>query len=84
MLTKFSKSPVNKGFFANNLFQIVMTYYFVLTLPESIIRAKLRERIIEFLDLENELLQCEFTNELRNYREDIQIICNHIAVKNQT
>ena len=59
-----------------------MTYYFVLPMPESIIRAKSRERIIEFLDLENELLQCEFTNELRNYREDIQIICNHIAVKN--
>ena len=29
----------------------------------------------------NELLQCEFTNELRTYREDIQIICNHIAVE---
>ena len=36
------------------------------------------------LDLGNELLQCEFTNELRTYREDIQIICNHIAVENQT
>ena len=33
------------------------------------------------LDLGNELLQCEFTNELRTYREDIQIICNHIAVE---
>ena len=31
------------------------------------------------LDLGNELLQCEFTNELRTYREDIQIVCNHIA-----
>ena len=31
--------------------------------------------------LGNELLQCEFTNELRTYREDIQIICNHIAVE---
>ncbi|MBQ3598067.1 MAG: hypothetical protein II987_02245 [Clostridia bacterium] len=29
----------------------------------------------------NELLQCEFTNELRNHREEIQIICNHIAVE---
>ena len=29
-------------------------------------------------------MQCEFTNELRTYREDIQIICNHIAVENQT
>jgi len=29
-------------------------------------------------------LQCEFTNELRTYREDIQIVCNHIAVENQT
>jgi len=29
-------------------------------------------------------LQCEFTNELRNHREEIQIICNHIAVENQT
>ena len=35
------------------------------------------------LDLGNELLQCEFTNELRTYREDIQIICNHIAVEIQ-
>ena len=26
-------------------------------------------------------MQCEFTNELRTYREEIQIICNHIAVK---
>lgn len=26
-------------------------------------------------------MQCEFTNELRTYREDIQIICNHIAVE---
>ena len=33
------------------------------------------------LDLGNELLQCEFTNELRTYREKIQIICNHIAVE---
>ena len=33
------------------------------------------------LDLGNELLQCEFTNELRTYREDIQIVCNHIAVE---
>ena len=31
--------------------------------------------------LGNELLQCEFTNELRNHREEIQIICNHIAVE---
>ena len=63
-----------------------MTYYFVLPLPKSIIRAKTRAGIIEFsvLDLENELLQCEFTNELRNYREDIQIVCNHIAVENPT
>ena len=37
-----------------------------------------------FLNLGNELLQCEFTNELRTYREDIQIVCNHIAVENQT
>ena len=29
-------------------------------------------------------MQCEFTNELRTYREDIQIICNHIAIENQT
>ena len=29
-------------------------------------------------------MQCEFTNELRNHREEIQIICNHIAVENQT
>ena len=36
------------------------------------------------LDLGNELLQCEFTNELRNHREDIQIVCNHIAVEKQT
>ena len=36
------------------------------------------------LDLGNELLQCEFTNELRTNREDIQIVCNHIAVENQT
>ena len=36
------------------------------------------------LDLGNELLQCEFTNELRTYCEDIQIVCNHIAVENQT
>ena len=48
-LIKFSKSPANKGFFANNLFQFVMTYYFVFPLPESIIRAKLRERIIKIL-----------------------------------
>ena len=34
--------------------------------------------------MENKLLQCEFTNELRTYREEIQIICNHIAVENQT
>ena len=33
------------------------------------------------LDLGNELLQWKFTNELRTYREDIQIICNHIAVE---
>ena len=26
-------------------------------------------------------MQCEFTNELRTYREDIQIVCNHIAVE---
>jgi len=31
--------------------------------------------------LGNELLQCEFTNELRNHREEIQIVCNHIAVE---
>ena len=29
-------------------------------------------------------MQCEFTNELRNHREDIQIVCNHIAVENRT
>ena len=29
----------------------------------------------------NELLQCEFTNELRTYREEIQIVCNHLAVE---
>ena len=48
--------------------------------------AKVRVRVIKNfgLDLENELLQCEFTNELRTYREDIQIVCNHIAVENQT
>ena len=57
--------------------------YTVLPLPSHIIRAKLRARIIKnyVLDLGNELLQCEFTNELRTYREDIQIICNHIAVE---
>jgi len=62
-----------------------MTYYFALTLPESIIRAKSRARIIKILRfiLGNELLQCEFTNELRTYREDIQIISGHIAVKSQ-
>ena len=48
-LIKSSKSTANKGFFANNLFQFVMTYYFVFPLPESIIRAKLRERIIKIL-----------------------------------
>ena len=48
-LIKFSKSPVNKGFYANDSFQFVMTYYFVLPMPESIIRAKLRERIIKIL-----------------------------------
>ena len=26
-------------------------------------------------------MQCEFTNELRTYREEIQIICRHIAVE---
>ena len=26
-------------------------------------------------------MQCEFTNELRNHREEIQIIGNHIAVE---
>ena len=26
-------------------------------------------------------MQCESTNELRNHREEIQIICNHIAVE---
>ena len=63
-----------------------MRCYTVLPLPSHIIRVKLRARIIIicFLDLGNELLQCEFTNELRTYREDIQIICNHIAVENQT
>ena len=61
-LIKSSKSLANKGFFANNLFQLVMTYYFVLPLPERIIRAKLRARIIKILGLGNELLQCEFTN----------------------
>lgn len=55
-LIKFSKSLANKGFFANNLFQLVMTYYFLFPLPESIIRAKLRERIIKILELGNELL----------------------------
>ena len=85
-LIKLTKSLENKGLFANNSFQLVMTYYFVLPLPKSIIRAKSRAKIIRILvyDLGNELLQCEFTNELRNYREDIRIICNHIAVKNQT
>ena len=29
-------------------------------------------------------MQYEFTNELRYYREDIQIICTQIANKNQT
>ena len=48
-LIKSSKSPVNKGFFANNSFQLVMTYYFVLTLSESIIRAKSRAKIIKNL-----------------------------------
>ena len=28
-------------------------------------------------------MQCESTNELRNHREEIQIICNHIAVEIQ-
>ena len=28
-------------------------------------------------------MQCESTNELRNHREEIQIICNHIAVENR-
>ena len=36
---------------------------------------------VYILDLENELLQCEFTNELRNHREEIKNICNHIAVE---
>ena len=49
LLIKLSKSLVNKGFFTNNSFQFVMTYYFVLTLPESIIRAKSRARIIRIL-----------------------------------
>ena len=35
------------------------------------------------LDLGNELLQCEFTNELRTCREDIQIVCNHSAVSDK-
>ena len=26
-------------------------------------------------------MQCEFTNELRTYREDIQIVCNYLAVE---
>ena len=26
-------------------------------------------------------MQCEFTNELRTYREDIQNVCNHITVE---
>ena len=57
--------------------------YTVLPLPKQIIRAKSRARNINFLvsDLGNELLQCEFTNELRTYREEIQIVCNHIAVE---
>ena len=29
-------------------------------------------------------MPCEFTNELRTYREDIQIVCNHIAVEKRT
>ena len=63
-----------------------MRCYTVLPLPPHIVRAKLRARIIKILvsDLGNELLQCEFTNELRTCREEIQIICNHIAVENQT
>ena len=36
---------------------------------------------VYILDLENELLQCEFTNELRNHREEIQNIYNHIAIE---
>ena len=83
-LIKSSNNPVNKGFYANNLFQLVMTHYLLFPLSESIIRAKSRARIIKFLRLGNELLQCEFTNKLRNYREDIQIVCNHIAVENPT
>ena len=45
-LIKSSKSLANKGFYANNSFQFVMTYYFVLPMPESIIRAKLRAKFI--------------------------------------
>lgn len=57
--------------------------YTVLPSPGRIIRAKSRASIIKIfgLDLGNELLQCEFTNELRNHREEIQIVCNHIAVE---
>ena len=31
---------------------------------------------------ETNCCKCEFTNELRIYREDIQIVYNHLAVKN--
>ena len=31
---------------------------------------------------ETNCCKCEFTNELRTYREDIQIVYNHLAVKN--
>lgn len=30
---------------------------------------------------ETNCCKCEFTNELRNHREEIQIVCNHIAVE---
>lgn len=61
--------------------------YFVLSAIKSIFSArkgKIKEKKFNAMVVVNGLLQCEFTNELRAYREDIQIICNHIAVKNQT
>jgi len=48
-LINSSKSLENKGFFANNSFQFVMTCYFVLPFPESIVRAKPRAKIIKNL-----------------------------------
>lgn len=72
---KIAGKPVNKGFFAVCSPYAVICVYAVLSLPVRENKGKYKGKARWV----NGLLQCEFTNEMRVYRDDNQIICIHIA-----